>query len=157
MTNEKKHEFTLRISQANSTELVVILYEMLLCYLEDAAIAIRENDLEFHESVRKARGCLNELINSTHVEYEPGAQIMQLYMFCLKRLAKADVTKDAELLTDIRNVIEPLHDAYEELAVLNTKGPVMDNTQTIYAGLTYGRNVMNLDMQDIVGNRGLFA
>ncbi|MCR5255893.1 MAG: flagellar protein FliS [Acetatifactor sp.] len=157
MTNEKKHDFTLRISQANSTELVVILYEMLLCYLEDAVVASHDDDLGYHESVRKARGCLNELIASTHVEYEPGTRIMQLYMFCLKRLAKADVTKDVTYLGDIRNVIQPLHDAYAELAVLNTKGPVMDNTQTIYAGLTYGRNIMNIDMQDIVTNRGLFA
>ena len=37
MKKEDKQQFTLRITQANSTQLVVILYEMLLCYLEDAA------------------------------------------------------------------------------------------------------------------------
>ena len=33
MTKECKQQFTLRITQANPTQLVVILYEMVLCYL----------------------------------------------------------------------------------------------------------------------------
>lgn len=40
MKKEDRQRFTLRISQANSTELVVILYEMLLCYLELSLIHI---------------------------------------------------------------------------------------------------------------------
>ena len=36
MTKEMKQEFTLRISQANKSGMVVILYEMLLAYLEAA-------------------------------------------------------------------------------------------------------------------------
>ena len=36
MTNELKKEYTLRISQANKTQLVVILYEMLLIYVDEA-------------------------------------------------------------------------------------------------------------------------
>ena len=34
MTKECKQQFTLRITQANSTQLIVILYEMTLQYLE---------------------------------------------------------------------------------------------------------------------------
>ena len=32
MTNELKQAYTLRISQANKTELVIIVYEMFTCY-----------------------------------------------------------------------------------------------------------------------------
>ena len=39
MTKELKQQFTLKISQANKTGLVVILYEMLLIYLEEATQA----------------------------------------------------------------------------------------------------------------------
>ena len=35
MTKECKQQFTLRITQANSTQLIVILYEMTLQYLAD--------------------------------------------------------------------------------------------------------------------------
>ena len=43
MKKEEKQDFTLRITQANPTQLVVILYEMLLCYLEDAVQALAES------------------------------------------------------------------------------------------------------------------
>ncbi len=61
MTSEKKQEFTLRISQANKTELVVILYDMFQAYLEDAEHAEGE---EFHNAISHARAVLNELIES---------------------------------------------------------------------------------------------
>ena len=39
MTTEKKQMFTRRITQANKTQLTVIVYEMLSAYLEDARAA----------------------------------------------------------------------------------------------------------------------
>ena len=36
MTKELKQQFTLRISQANKSQLVVILYEMMITYLDEA-------------------------------------------------------------------------------------------------------------------------
>lgn len=72
MTKDEKQQFTFRITQANSTEMIVILYEMLLCYLKEAEEAVEKEDkAAFHEAVRKARGCMNELLQSLHLEYEP--------------------------------------------------------------------------------------
>ena len=42
MTKECKQQFTLRITQANATQLVVILYEMTLQYLADAEQAAED-------------------------------------------------------------------------------------------------------------------
>ena len=42
MTKECRQQFTLRITQANKTELIVILYEMILTYLDDAERALRQ-------------------------------------------------------------------------------------------------------------------
>lgn len=39
MTREQKQGFTLRITQANPTQMIVILYEMTLCYVRDAKTA----------------------------------------------------------------------------------------------------------------------
>ena len=66
MTKECKQQFTLRITQANATQLVVILYEMTLQYLADAEQAAE--DAQFLEAVRRTRGCINELLNSLHRE-----------------------------------------------------------------------------------------
>lgn len=158
MTKECKQQFTLRISQANSTELVVILYEMLLVYLEEGEEAYRqENKLAFREAIRKARGCINELMNSLHPEYEPAPSLLQLYLFCIGRLAVCEIRKENKCFGEIKHVIQPLHDAYAEIAKLNTGGSVMGNSQTVYAGLTYGRNTLTENMADQGSNRGMLV
>ena len=163
MKKEDKQQFTLRITQANSTQLVVILYEMLLCYLEDAVQELKENGEvkgeqdDFREAIRKARGCLNELIGSLHMEYEPAPALMQLYLFCIRRLALGEQRRDAGILGEIRKVVEPLRDAYRQLAEQNAAGPIMHNSQTVYAGLTYGRNTLTENMADQGTNRGMLA
>lgn len=158
MTKECKQQFTLRITQANATEMVVILYEMLLCYLEEAQAALAEEDkVAFKEAVRKSRGCLNELMQSLNLEYEPAPTLMQLYLFCVRRLAIGEVRRDASALDEIVRVIRPLHDAYEEIAKQNESGPVMNNSQTVYAGLTYGKNTLTENMTDQGTNRGMLV
>lgn len=155
MTKECKQQFTLRITQANSTQLIVILYEMLLCYLEEGEAA--QNREELKEAVRKARGCVNELIQSLHLEYEPAPALMQLYMFCIRRLAVCESRGDVQALADIKKVIQPLRDAYAQIEELNDGGPVMNNPQTVYAGLTYGKNTLTENMADQSANRGMFV
>lgn len=158
MKKEDKQQFTLRITQANATELVVILYEMLLCYLEEAEQALLADEKAvFHEAVRKARGCLNELVGSLHQEYEPAPTLLQLYLFCIRRLARAEQRQDSELFGEIKRVIVPLHDAYQQIAGQNSAGPIMGNSQTVYAGLTYGRSSLTENMADQGANRGMFA
>ena len=155
MTSECKQQFTLRITQANSTELVVILYEMMLSYLDDAEEALKAGDEDaLVQAIRKSRGCLNELEQSLHMEYEISGHLLRLYFYCARRLVHAQA-HEAEAFDEIRRVIKPLHDAYEEIAAQNPGGPVMDNSQTIYAGLTYGRNSLNENMADQGTNRGM--
>ena len=71
MTKEKKQEFTLKITQANKTGLVVILYEMTLAFLEDASAAFDAGDkAEFKKSIGKAKDCIDELIASLDLSYD---------------------------------------------------------------------------------------
>ena len=158
MTKEMKQQFTLRITQANPTEMVVILYEMLLCYLDEGRDALEKEDTAaFKEANRKSRGCLNELLQSLDMKYEPAPALQQLYMFCLRQLALSEVKRSVGLLTEIRRVIRPLCDAYGQIAGQNQAGPVMDNSQAVYAGLTYGKNTLTENMADQGANRGMLA
>lgn len=158
MTREQKQEFTLKISQANSTQLVVILYDMLLCYLQDGRDALEKGEeKEFQEAVRKARGCLGELMNSLNLKYEPAPALLGLCGFCVRKLTAAGLKKSAEPLSEAERVIRPLRDAYEQIAGHNSAGPVMNNSQAVYAGLTYGRNTLTENMADQGANRGVYA
>lgn len=155
MTKECKQQFTLRITQANATQLVVILYEMLLQYLADGEQAA--GDAQFVEAVHKARGCVNELLNSLHREYSPAGELSALYLYCIRRLARCEVKRDRSGLDEVRKVIAPLCDAYRQIQDQNTSGPVMNNSQTVYAGLTYGRNQLTENMADQGTNRGMLV
>jgi len=155
MTDKEKKEFTRRITQANKSGLVVILYEMYLIYIEDA-ISAENNRPEFRESIRKARGCINELMNSLDFDYELSYNLLQLYIYVNKEMAGADVRKTAEPLIICKKIMSSLLEAYKQVSVLDTSGSVMENTQSVYAGLTYGRGELTESMAD-QGNRGFFA
>lgn len=151
MTRELKQEFTLRVTQANKTQLIVILYEMTLVYLGDAiAENAQGSRVEFRDCIRKARGCINELMASLHFEYELAMNFLQLYLYINRELARADVRNDAQPLGNAVKIITSLHTTYLELAKQDTSTAVMSNTQTVYAGLTYGKN----DLMENLANQG---
>ena len=159
MTKEVKQQFTLRISRANSTELVVILYEMALQFLDEAKGAYDTGDFTgYKEAIRKVRGCINELIQSLHMEYEPAPKLLRLYLFCIRRLAYAEVRREPRVLEEICMVLTQLKDAYAQIAPTNTAAPVMCNTQSVISGLTYGKSAaLTEDMTGQDSNRGMFV
>lgn len=158
MTRERKQQFTLRITQANKTELIVILYEIVLGYIEDAEVALEAGNItEFREALRKVRSCFGELIASLNLDYELAARLLSLYLYCNRELIKADARKEKEPLMHIRSVVSKLLEAYRELAGQDTSGPVMQNSQTVYAGLTYGKNSLSENLADQGANRGFRA
>lgn len=155
MTDEAKKIFTKRITQANKSELIVILYEMYLTYLEDAFLA-QEKKEDIRLSIRKARGCLNELMNSLDFDYDIAYQLLQLYVFVNKEMAKAEVHANIEPLKECKKIMKELKLAYQEVSKQDHSAPVMENTQTVYAGLTYGKGKLTESLAD-QGNRGFFA
>ena len=158
MTKELKQQFTLKISQANKTQLIVILYEMLLSYLDEAQEAHQNgNRAEFREAIRKARGCLKELMASLHFEYEPAMNILQLYLYANREMTRADIRNSMEELEHVRRIMTKLHEAYEKVSDQDTSEPVMANIQTVYAGLTYGKNTLTENLADQGSNRGFRA
>lgn len=158
MTRAEKKEFTLRISQANKTQMIVILYEMFLVYVKDGIEAHqKENRQNFRESIRKARGCLTELINSLNLENDLSIPLLQLYLYANKELARADVCNKTEPLENINIVINGLHEAYIKVVFHDTSKPVMENTQAVYAGLTYGKNDLQENLYDQGRDRGFLA
>lgn len=155
MTTELKQEYTLRITQANKTQLITILYEMVLTYIDEAEDALTsENRMEYKSAIRKIRGCMNELTASLNFEYELAHNLLQLYLYVNRELVKASTRYDKENLEHVRLIIDQLHKAYEQIESQDTSGPVMGNTQTVYAGLTYGRNTLTENIADSAVNRG---
>lgn len=155
MTNELKQEFTLKISQANKTRLVVILYEMMLVYIEEAKQADEAGDKEaFRKGIKNAKGCLHELMASLHLEYPVAEDLMQLYAYSDRELTRSDLRSSRAELIHVEEIMSKLHAAYEAVSEQDDSSPIMANTQTVYAGLTYGRNNLNESLADQGSSRG---
>lgn len=158
MKNELKQQFALRITQANKTELVVILYEMFLTYIKDAKTDLKDQDEKtFHLDIQRARGCLKELMGSLNYDYEPAPALLTLYIYVSKLLVTADLHSEEKALDETEKIMQKLHDAYETISKEDHSGPVMGNTQTVYAGLTYSKNDLTVNLDEGRGSRGFFA
>ena len=158
MTDELKKEFTLKITRANATELIVILYDMILVYIKEAGEFWEEKNKEgYLRSLQKIRNCIGELMESLNLEYEMARNMYSLYVFFLKEIVKAEKKQEGyAFLEDIKPMIESLRNAYSQVASDNKSGPLMQNTQTVYAGLTYGRKDINVSLEQL-SNRGFRA
>ena len=155
MTKELKQEYTLRTTQANKTQLITILYEMILLYIDEAKDALDiDSRADYKMAVRKIQGCVNELMNSLHLEYDLAQKLLQLYLFINRELAQASIHYDMEHLEHVRMVIGELQKAYKKIESQDLSGPVMGNSQTVYAGLTYGRSTLTENIADPAANRG---
>lgn len=155
MKKEKKQEFTLRITRANKTQLVVILYDMALVYLEDALEAFENKDYkEYKWNIERAKDCIDELLNSLHMEYEIAGILKGLYFFYKRELTTAAVQNKKELVLPVMQMIQELKESYEQVSLQDTSAPVMENAQTVYAGLTYGKDSLNVNLSDQGTNRG---
>lgn len=155
MKKEKKQEFTLRITRANKTQMIVILYDMVLVYLEDSLEAFEKNDyITYKWNLDRAKDCLDELLNSLHMEYEVAGILKGLYFFYKRELSSAGIQKNKEKVLSVMNMIQELKASYEQIAAQDTSAPIMENAQTVYAGLTYGKSSLNVNLSDQGTNRG---
>lgn len=155
MTRELKQEYTLRITQANKTQLITILYEMVLLYIDEAQKALdMDNRADYKMAIRRIQGCMNELTDSLHLEYDLAQRLLQLYLYISRELAQASIHYDMEHLEHVRMVIGELQKAYKKIEDQDHSGPVMGNIQTVYAGLTYGKSTLTENIADPAANRG---
>ncbi|MEG1846842.1 MAG: flagellar protein FliS [Lachnospiraceae bacterium] len=158
MTNELKKEYAVRITQANKTQMIVILYEMLLTYVTDAKTAHNAEDkAEFQENIKRAKACLDELTQSLHLEYEIAGNLLQLYLYVNRSFNAASRKQQTEPLEDIISIISELCEAYIEVSKQDDSEPMMSHTQSIYAGLTYSKNELTENLSGESNNRGFLA
>lgn len=158
MTQEKKQEYTLKITQANKTQMITILYEMVLDYIADAMDAMSSSNRELAErNIGYAQSCLDELIRSVNLKIELGKMLHKIYIFSKKELMLAGVNMSMHRLWRVQQNFKTLHAAYKEIERVDTSAPTMGNIQSVYAGLTYGRYSLNESVTAESMNRGYKA
>lgn len=144
MKKELVQEFSMRITQASRTELIVIMYEIILSDIASAREAFGAEDTKTYEKELSHAGrFVNELMSALDYSIGLSYQLMSLYIFANRELTVARVQKQPELLEGVADIFEKLLAGYRKVSEEDTSGPVMKNTQQVYAGLTYGRGTLN--------------
>jgi flagellar protein FliS len=144
MNRETIKSFTARITQASKSELIVILYEMTLARIEEAEKAYQENDLKyFDKELKGAQKCVSELMATLDYRYVISYDLLSLYLYTNKQIITAIIKRNPLTLQSAKAVLKKLLKGFEEISKSDNSGPVMRNTQHLYAGLTYGKGTLN--------------
>lgn len=159
MEREKRQEFSARITQANRSELLVIVYEIVQEELTEALAEFEKQELQkFDISLQNAQKFLNELMGTLNYEYEISYQLLSIYRFVNKIIIEARIKRQDKDIEVCIRLLEKLRHAYAEVASKDQAGPMMSNVQKLYSGLTYGKGALSEVSVDVNGgHRGLYA
>lgn len=157
MESSLKKDFTRRLSQCNKGELIVIMYDIVFAYMDEAVEAYEKNDYEAYKTaVKNAQKSIDALKQSLNHKYELSKELHKLYVFANNALAKAIYQNRLDGLREAESILKRLYSSFCETAKTDTSGPLMRNTQQVYAGMTYGRGTLNENFIDN-NHRGFFA
>ncbi len=158
MDRNRQKDFARRISQANKTELVVITYDIILEEIDGGVKAFAQDGKEEgRAALKSAQKFLAELMSVLDYKYAISKRLLNLYEYVQRMLVASDIAGEDRGLDGAKNVISGLRKAYAEIAPRDESGAVMENSQNVYAGLTYGKGSLNeMNMSD-GSNRGFLA
>jgi flagellar protein fliS len=134
--------FTRRITSANKSEIIVIIYDIIEENLALAKKALAEGDREtYRNEIKQAISFVKELLVSLDMNYEVSKYLASLYIYVSRCLNFALVSGKKEEIEAAEKVIRKLGESFREVAKTDESEPVMENTQRVYAGITYGRGL----------------
>ena len=139
MDEALKKEFQNRIVSAGRKELLLIHLEMILAEVKLAEQEMTENEERFRRSIGLTKDMVNKLAESLDFSYEISHVLLRAYQQVNADLIEARRKKDSAALTQARQMMEEIREAFAGLE-LPADTSVVQNGETIYAGLTYGRN-----------------
>jgi len=158
MKAEQIKDFTRRISQCNSGEIIVIMYDIVFAYLKDAEDAYENQNYEgFKVGIQKAGKSIEELRQALNFQYPISKDLYALYTYSKEELARAVVKNRLDEVHNAKKVLQELYGAFVEAAKQDHSEPLMKNAQQVYAGMTYGKNNLTEVFQEPETSRGFFA
>lgn len=156
--DKEKTNWSAKIVNATPAQLVLIIYEIIFESIDESIENLNQKDFKkFEHSLERARNLLGELIHDLKMQSDIEYDFLSLYMFINKLLIQGYCKRDEELLNRAKKILTNLYDGLKETEKQVPKDEkVIRNAQQVYAGLTYGRGILNESInQDL--NRGFKA
>nr|WP_307991935.1 flagellar protein FliS [uncultured Niameybacter sp.] len=130
---------TAYIAEATDVQLVCVTYELFLDCIKEA---IKCQEEARKKKVDEAREVLLILCENLNFEVELAHNLFQLYVYVQDLLINH--YKEDSKLEEAYKLIEIIYNGYNQIAKENTnKQQTIQNAQTIYAGMTYGKGYLN--------------
>lgn len=144
MTKSEINAYTMRVAQASKSELIVIMYEMAVKYIDDGTEALQAGNVqEFRINIKRAKAVVNELASVLDLRFSVSSNLLALYTYMNNVMVKSDITLKTDDLIRVRAMLEKLHTAFGKVSEQDNTEPLMKNVQQVYSGLTYSRNSLN--------------
>lgn len=150
-----KQSYVARIATASPLKLVLINFEIILDYLKDSKDCLEDEKL-FNFNIIKARQFLTELRCSLDMQYEISYDLLSLYNYIDKKMSDFLFRKDIKDYEEATELLKTIMSGFEQIQE-NDESPIMTNTDSIYAGLTYGKGGKLEEFVDIRNNKGFKA
>lgn len=158
MNSTVAKEFQNRIVNAGQGDLLMITYDMLFVSLEESVKAIEAEDATaFNAEMTRSHRLLRELSDNLDFKYEISRDLMSIYIYINKELIDASMKMNLEPIERCLSVLKLLYEGFDQVAEEDNKKPLMQNSQRVYAGLTYGKGVLNETVYNQSSNRGFKA
>ena len=158
MNKDKISAFTIKIASSNGLGLISILYDIYEEYETDALDNFEAGQVdEAIAALKKCATVVSHLQKDLNFEYKVSGNLYALYDYVQRNVSKSIYKANSEGLIEAKKVMDELGDAFEQIAKEDTSAPLMRNTQSVVAGMTYGKGSLN---ESILGNessRGFWA
>lgn len=153
-----KKDYVAKISNASPLQLVIINFEIIIDYINESKQYIGTKNKNFDFNVKKSRQFLSELRYSLNMEYEISANLMSVYNFVDSQLAHYLFNEKIEIANHCINILNNILEGFKSIENKEEdKSSLMENTQQIFAGLTYDKKGNLEEFINIDTNRGFKA
>lgn len=158
MQKEQIGDFTRRLSLCNRGEMIVIIYDIYFAHIADAKSAFADGVHEqFKDAIHKAQRVLTRLIEDLNFTYAISMDLYRLYVYARNELSRALYENRMDGVEAADSVMKGLYTGFAEAAKQDDSAPLMQNTQQVYAGMTYGRGSLTENLAESNYNRGFLA
>lgn len=112
-----------KVFTASKEDLTLMLYDGALKFCNQAIIAVENNDLNKANScIIRVQNIIREFQLTLDRQYEISLELDRLYDYIYRRLVQANLKKDTEILSEVRDFIRNLRDTWKQSMVLARKG-----------------------------------
>lgn len=158
MKKDLIQDFTLRISNANRSELVVIKFDMFDEYVESAVSALDSGDNAlWKKEVKSCIGLIDSFKNTLDFKYDISDDLFLIYQYCVTLCYKALSLKDKDKLLEAKLIMDRLAKAFKVVAADDDSPALMWHSEQVVAGMTYGKSSLYEGTLGAETNRGFWV